>query len=114
MLFRSEVCSCSIGFVCVGPGLDEFFFKVVVNCFIQSGRSGNGQDPVLCTLFPFVEVQAAYVGEGVGDFLPWVHHDRVRGIHKLVETEFVKKAVGLLSVSVENRGFFSLEGFLVS
>jgi hypothetical protein len=50
----------------------------------------------------------------VGDLLPRVRHDRVRGIHKLVETEFMKKVVGLLSVSIEDERFFPLEGFIVS
>ena len=50
----------------------------------------------------------------MGDFLPRVRHDRVRGVHKLVETEFMKKVVGPLSISVEDEGFFSLEGFFIS
>jgi hypothetical protein len=94
--------------------LDEFFFKIVVDRFVWSGRSGNGQNPVLHASFPFVDVWAIHIGEGVCDFLPWVHHDRMRGIHELVKTKFVEEMVGLLSVSVEDRGFFSLEGFFVS
>ena len=60
------------------------------------------------------KVVTIHIGEGVGDLLPRVRHDRVCGIHKLVEMKFVKKVVGLLSVSVENEGLFSLEGFFVS
>ena len=50
----------------------------------------------------------------MGDFLPWVRHDWVRGIHKLVKAKFVEEMVGLLSVSIEDEGLFSLEGFFVS
>ena len=50
----------------------------------------------------------------MGDFLPWIRHDQVCGIHKLVKTKFVEKVIGLLSVSVENEGLVSLEGFFVS
>ena len=49
----------------------------------------------------------------MGDLLPRVLHDRVRGVHKLIETEFVKESVGLLSVSIEDGQFFSLEGFFI-
>ena len=42
----------------------------------------------------------------------WVLHNRVCGIHKLVESEFVKESVGLLSVSIKNGWFFSLKGFI--
>ena len=45
----------------------------------------------------------------MGDFLPWVGHDRVRGIYELVKTEFVQELVGSMSVSVKNKGFFPLE-----
>jgi hypothetical protein len=36
------------------------------------------------------------------------------GIYELVKTQFMEEVVGLLSVSVEDEGFFSLEGFFVS
>jgi hypothetical protein len=104
----------SIGFIRVGPGFDEFFFKVVIDCFVWSGRSGNGQNPVLRTSFPLVDVRATHVSESVGDFLPGIHHKWMHSVHKLVEAEFVKKVVGLLSVSVEGEGLLSLEGFFVS
>ena len=101
-------------FVCVGPRLDEFFFKIVIDCPVWSRRGGNGQDPVLRTLFPFVDVRATHVGEGVGDFLPWIHHDWVHSVHELIKVEFVKEMIGFLSVPVEDGGFFPLEGFFVS
>ena len=50
----------------------------------------------------------------MGDLLPRVHHDRVRSIHELVEMQFVEEAVGLLSISVKDEGFFSLERLVVS
>ena len=50
----------------------------------------------------------------MGDFLPQVCHNRMCGIYKLVEMEFMKEFVGPLLVSVEDRRFFSLEGFLGS
>ena len=49
----------------------------------------------------------------MGNFLPWVHHDRVCGIHKLVKAEFMEKFIGLLLVSIEDRGFLSLEGLFI-
>ena len=45
----------------------------------------------------------------MGDLLPWIHHDRVRGVHKLIEVEFVKEMIGLLLVPIEDKGFFPLE-----
>ena len=45
----------------------------------------------------------------MGDLLPRIRHDRVRGVHELVEAEFVKEMIGLLSVSVKDKGFFPLE-----
>jgi hypothetical protein len=45
----------------------------------------------------------------VGNLPPRIHHDLVRDIHELVEMEFVNKMVGLLSVPVEDEGFFPLE-----
>ena len=50
----------------------------------------------------------------MGDFLPWVCHYRVRGIHELVETQFVEELIGLLSVSIKDERFFSLERFVIS
>ena len=49
----------------------------------------------------------------MGNFLPWILHDQMCGVHKLVETEFMEESVSRLSVSVEDGGFFSLEGFFV-
>ena len=89
-------------------------FKVVVNCSIWSGRSGNGQNPVLRTSFPFVDVRAVHISEGVGDLLPRIHHNWVRSIYELIESKFVEEMIGVLSVSIENRGFFSLEWFIIS
>ena len=102
-----------VGFVCISPQLDEFFFEVVVDGFAWSRRCGSGQDPNLRTSFPFINVQPIDVCEGVGDLLPQVLHDWVCGVHKLVETEFVKEPISLLSVSVEDGGFFPLKGFFV-
>ena len=107
-----EVCGCLIGFVCVGPGLNEFFFKIIVNCSIWSGRGGDGQNPVLRTSLPLVDIRAIHVGEGVGDLLPWIHHDRVCGVYELIETKFVEEVVGPLSVPFEDRGLFPLEWFV--
>ena len=45
----------------------------------------------------------------MGDFLPRIHHDRMRSVHELIETKFVKKMVSLLSVSLKDGGFLSLE-----
>ena len=98
-----------IGFVCIGPRLDEFFFKVVVDCSVWSRRGGNGQDPVLHTSLPFVDVRAIHISEGMGDFLPWIRHDWVRSVHKLIESKFVEELIGVLSVSVKDGGFFSLK-----
>ena len=50
----------------------------------------------------------------MGDFLPWIRHYRVCGIHELVETQFVEELVGFLSVSIEDKRFFSLERFVIS
>ena len=47
------------------------------------------------------------------DLLPRIGHNWVRGVHKLVKAEFVEKSIGLLLVSVEDGGFFSLEGFFI-
>ena len=98
-----------IGFVRIGPGLDKFFLKVFIDRFVWSGRSRNGQDPVLRASFPFVDVQATHIDEGVGDLLPRIRHDWVCGVHELIEAEFVKETIGLLSVSVKDKGFFPLE-----
>ena len=103
-----------IGFVCVSPRLDEFLFKIVVDRSVWSRRGGNGQDPVLRASFPFIDVWAAHISEGMGDFLPWIHHDWVCSVHELIKAEFVKKMVGLLSVSFEYRGFFPLEWSVIS
>jgi hypothetical protein len=65
-------------------------------------------------LFPFVNVWALYIGEGMGNFLPQVLHDGVCGIHELIKVEFVEELIGLLSVSVKGGGFFSLKGFVIS
>ena len=104
---------CTMRFICVDPRLDEVFLEVFVDRFIWSRRGGNGQDPVLRTSFPFIDVWAAYMGEGMGDLLPWIHHDQVCGVYELVKTEFVKEVIGLLSVSVEDGGFFPLEWFFI-
>ena len=81
--------------------------------FVWSRRSGNGQDPVLHTSFPFVGAQAIYVGEGMGYLLPWVYHNWVWGIHELVKVKFVEEMIGLLSVSIKDGGFFPLEWFFI-
>ena len=49
----------------------------------------------------------------MGDFLPRILHDRVCGVHELVESEFVNESIGLLSVSIKDGWFFPLEGFVV-
>ena len=49
----------------------------------------------------------------MGDFLPWIHHDRVRVICELIEMKFVKEMVGFLSVSFKDGGFSPLERFFV-
>jgi hypothetical protein len=38
----------------------------------------------------------------------------VCGIYELIKAEFVEEMVGLLSVSIEDGGFFPLEWFFVS
>ena len=81
----------------------------ILNRSVWSGRSGNGQNPVLRTSFPLVDVRAVHVSEGVGDLLPRIYHDWVHSVYELIETEFMKKVVGLLLVSFEDGGFFSLE-----
>ena len=50
----------------------------------------------------------------MGDFLARIGHDGVRGVHELVEAEFVKEFVGLFSVSVKDGWFLSLEEFFIS
>ena len=50
----------------------------------------------------------------MGDLLPWIRHNRVQGIHELVESQFMEKAIGLLSISVEDGGLFPLEEFFIS
>jgi hypothetical protein len=109
-----EVCGGSVWFVCVGPRLDKFFLEIFVDSSVWSGRSRDGQNPVLCTSLPFVDVRAIHISERVGDFLPWVHHYWVCSVYELIESEFVEKMIGFLSVSVEDRGFFPLEWFVVS
>jgi hypothetical protein len=37
----------------------------------------------------------------------------MRSVHELIKAKLVEKVVGLLSVSVEDRGFFPLEWFFV-
>ena len=69
--------------------------------------------PVLCASLPFVNIRATHIGEGMGDFLPRVRHDRMCGIHELVKTKFVEEMVGFLSVPVKNRRFLSLEWFSI-
>ena len=103
-----------MGLVCVSPGLNELFFEIVVNGSIWSGRSGNGQYPVLRTSFPFINVRATHISEGVGDLLPWIDHDWVRGVYELIEAKFVEEVIGCLSVSFEDRRCFSLEGLVIS
>ena len=49
----------------------------------------------------------------MGDFLPWVCHNQVCDIHELVKAKFVEKMISLSSVSVEDEGFFPLEGLFV-
>ena len=49
----------------------------------------------------------------MGDFLPWIHHDRMHSVHELIETKFMKEMISLLSVSFEDGGFFPLEWFFV-
>ena len=104
-----EFCSCAVGFVRIGPRLDKFFLKIFIDHFVWSGRSRNGQDPVLHASFPFVDIWATHIGEGVGDLLPRIYHDWVCGIHELIEVEFVKETISLLLVPIEDRGFFPLE-----
>ena len=98
-----------MGFVHIGPGLDKFFLEVFIDHFVRSGRSGNGQDPVLHASFPFIGVRATHIGEGVSDLLPRVHHNWVHGVYEQVKAEFVKEMISLLSVSVKDVGFFPLE-----
>ena len=98
-----------IGFVRISPGLDKFFLEVLIDRFVWSRRSRNGQDPVLRASFPFIDVWATHIGEGVGDLLPWIYHDQVRGVHELIEAEFVKETISLLSVSIKDKGFFPLK-----
>jgi hypothetical protein len=38
----------------------------------------------------------------------------VCGIYELIKAEFVEEMVGLLLVSIEDEGFFSLERFFIS
>ena len=102
-----------IGFIHIDPRLNKFFLKVLIDRFVRSRRSRDGQNPILRTSFPFIDVQATHISEGVGNFLPRVHHDQVRGVHELVEVEFVKEKIGLLLVSVEDKGFFPLEWLFV-
>ena len=102
-----------MGFICVGPGLNEFFFEIFIDRLVRSRRSGNGQDPILRASLPFIDIRATHIGEGVGNFLPWIDHDRVRSIHELVEAEFVKEVISFLLVSVEDWGFFPLEWFFI-
>ena len=64
-----------IGFVHISPRLDKFFLEVFIDRFVWSGRSRNGQDPVLHVSFPFIDVWTIYIGEGMGSLLPWIHHD---------------------------------------
>ena len=109
-----KVCGCSIGFVCVGPRLNEFFLKIFIDCSVWSRRSRNGQDPILCASFPFIDVRAMHISEGMGDFLPRIDHNWVCGVHELIKAELVKKVVGLSSVPFEDGGFVSLEWFVVS
>ena len=108
-----KFCCGAVWFFCIAPQLSEFFFKVFIDHFVCSRRSRNEQNPVLCTLFPLINFRSIHVGEGVGDLLPWVCHDGVHGIHKLIKSKFMKEPVGLLSVSVEDGGFFSLKGFFI-
>ena len=109
-----KVRGCSVGFICVSPRLDEFLFEIVVNGSIRSGRSGNGQYPVLRASFPFVDVRATHISEGVGDFLPWIDHDGMRGVYELIEVQLVKEVISCSSVSFKDWGFFSLEEFVIS
>ena len=109
-----KFCCSTIWFIHVGPEFNNFFFKVLIDHSVWSGRSRNGQDPVLRALFSFVDIWSVNVGEGMGHFLPWIRHDGMCSIHKLVMAKFVEEFVGLLSVSIEDRGFFSLEGFFNS
>jgi hypothetical protein len=102
-----------IGFVCVGPRLDKIFFEIFIDCFVWSRRGGNGQDPVLRASFPFIDIRATHIGEGVGNFLPRIHHDQVCSVHELIEAKFMKEAISFLSVSFEDGGFFPLEWFFV-
>ena len=102
-----------MGFICVSPRFDKFFLKVFIDRFVWSRGSGNGQDPVLRASFPFVDVWAIHIGEGMGDFPPWVCHDQVRSIYELVKAKFVEETISLLSISVENEGFSPLEWFVI-
>jgi hypothetical protein len=108
-----KVHGCSVRFICVGPRLDEFLFEVFVDRSVRSRRSRDGQNPVLCTPFPFIDVWAAHVREGVGNFLPWIHHYWVRSVYELIEAKFVEEVIGCLSVSFEDWRFFPLEGFII-
>ena len=53
-----------MGFVHVGPRFNELLFKILVDHSVQSGRCRNGQNPVLCALFPLIDIRAIYIGEG--------------------------------------------------
>ena len=108
-----KFCGCVIGFIDISSRLDEFFLKVFIDRFVWSRRNGNGQDPVLRALFPFVDVWAIYIGEGMGYFLPWIHHNWVRRVHELIEVQFLKEMISLLSVSFKDGGFSPLEWFFV-
>ena len=108
-----ELCGCTVGLVCISPGLNELFLEVFVDRFVWSRRSGNGQNPVLHASFPFADIWAIHIGEGMGDLLPRVHHDRMCGVHELVKAKLVKETIGFLSVSIEDKGFFPLKWFSI-
>ena len=79
-----EFCCGAVGFIDVSPRLDKFFFKVVIDGVGWSRRCRNGHNPVLYTLLPFIGVRSCQVGEGMRNFAPWVLHEGMKVIHKLV------------------------------
>ena len=103
-----------VGFVRIGPRLDEGKFEVVVNSHVRIGGRRVGQDPDLCVSFPLVDFGTFHVGQSVRDLLSSVCHNWVCGVDKLIQAEFVEKFIGLSSVSVKDGRFFSLEGVFIS
>jgi hypothetical protein len=90
-----KFCCGVVWFIHIGPRLDEFFFKLIIDGVSWKCGCRNGYNLVLHTLLPFVGVRFSQVGEGVHNFALRVLQNGVKFIHKLIQLKFMEKFISL-------------------